>query len=60
MYSTKEEIAFAKQLDQFESAMEEDLNQRAEEVSQKWDFDFAKEQPSLSKNLSWEPIQTVE
>jgi len=35
-----DEIAFAKQLNCFEAAMETDLNQRNSDVGKKWDFNF--------------------
>ena len=36
-----DEVAFTKQLNTFEAAMQSDLNRRTDEVGAKWDFNFA-------------------
>ena len=36
----KDDIAFEKQLNSFEAAMQNDLNHRNTEVAKKWEFDF--------------------
>jgi len=49
-----DEIAFAKQLNEFEASIDKDLKTRSSEVAKKWEFDFSLETPALCKNLSWE------
>ena len=44
-YTSKDDIVFQKQLNEFEAAMQDDLNQRCEDAGQKWDFDFTTEKP---------------
>ena len=39
------EIEFTEQLNDFEAAMEDDLNQRCHEFSTKWEFDLDKQLP---------------
>ena len=53
----KNEIAFAKQLNHFEAAMSNDLNQRSSDVAKKWEFDFSMDQPQMGKSMSWEPVK---
>jgi len=55
----QDEIAFAKQLNDFEAAIAKDLNQRSSEVAKKWEFDFSMELPTLSKNLSWDQVSNA-
>ena len=40
MMQGKDDIAFEKQLNSFEAAMQNDLNHRNTEVAKKWEFDF--------------------
>ncbi len=56
----KDEIAFQKQLNEFEASIQSDLDSRTSELSKKWEFDFANEAPELSKKMSWEPAQTAQ
>ena len=39
------EIEFTEQLNDFEAAMEDDLNQRCHDFSAKWEFDLDKQLP---------------
>lgn len=55
-----DEIAFAKQLNCFEAAMETDLNQRNSDVGKKWEFNFETEQPALQKTFSWDEVRAVD
>ena len=43
MPSKQDEIAFTKMLNNFEAAIENDLNHRSSEVAKKWEFDFSME-----------------
>ena len=65
----QDEIAFQKQLNDFEAAMQSDLDQRSNEIGKKWEFDFSLEQPLTSANsdtsmnkmmgmMTWEPVKT--
>ena len=68
----QDEIAFQKQLNDFEAAMQSDLDKRSSEVGKKWEFDFSLEQPILASAASadntdtsmnkmmmkWEPVKT--
>ena len=62
----QDEIAFAKQLNDFEASMQKDLNQRSSEIAKKWEFDFSLEKPLESatndaasmKKMQWEPVHT--
>ena len=56
MTSKQDEIAFSKMLNNFEAAIETDLNHRNSEAAKKWEFDFSMEQPMISKNLSWQSV----
>ena len=73
MMHKQDEIAFQKQLNDFEAAMQSDLDKRSSEVGKKWEFDFSLEQPILASNASadntdtsmnkmmmmkWEPVKT--
>lgn len=57
----QDEIAFAKQLNDFDISMQNDLNHRSSEVAKKWQFDFSMEQPlqkpALNNMMSWEPLE---
>ena len=56
------EIEFTEQLNDFEAAMEDDLNQRCHDFSAKWEFDLDKrlpldsDMPTFQKAMSWEPV----
>ena len=60
----QDEIAFAKQLNDFEASMQKDLNQRSSEIAKKWEFDFSLEKPLESatndaasmKKMQWSPF----
>lgn len=58
-----DEVAFTKQLNTFEAAMQSDLNKRTDEVGAKWDFNFAEGKPSEAKSgalsMNWEPISPL-
>ena len=58
MYQKHDEVAFSKQLNVFEEAMETDLTNRTSEVAKRWEFDFSMEQPAeeSGKTMSWEPV----
>ena len=59
MSQTKfDEVAFNKQLNVFEAAMQDDLDERANQAALKWEFNFATHQPTHQKTFSWEPVQT--
>ena len=60
MMNSKDEIAFAKQLNDFEASMQSDLQSRTSELSKRWEFDFESEAPTLSKKMSWEPVDGTE
>ena len=55
-----DEVAFNKQLNTFEAAMQEDLNSRVSDTSSKWNFNFSEGRPSEAKSgapsMNWEPI----
>ena len=64
----QDEIAFQKQLNDFEAAMQSDLNKRSSEIGKKWEFDLSLEQPlesaantetSMNK-MTWEPVKTLD
>ena len=59
MMNSKDDIAFAKQLNDFEASMQSDLQERTSELTKKWEFDFASDQPTLSKKMSWEPVESA-
>ena len=59
MMNSKDEIAFAKQLNDFEASMQSDLQSRTSELSKRWEFDFESEAPTLSKKMSWEPVESA-
>ena len=40
MMNSKDDIAFEKQLNAFETSMQSDLESRNSELSKKWEFDF--------------------
>ena len=56
MMIKQDEIAFAKQINDFEAAVVKDLNHRSSEVAKKWEFDFSVELPTFSKKLSWDQV----
>mgnify|MGYP000850233360 FL=1 len=59
MSQTKfDEVAFNKQLNVFEAAMQDDLDERANQAALKWEFNFATQQPTHQKTFSCEPVQT--
>ena len=60
------EIEFTEQLNDFQAAMEDDLNQRCNDFSAKWEFDLDKKRPADSSKptfqraMSWEPVEDVD
>jgi hypothetical protein len=55
-----DEVAFTKQLNNFEAAMQNDLNSQVSDTSSRWNFNFSHGKPAEeSKELqamTWEPI----
>ena len=58
-----DEVAFNKQLNSFEAAMQSDLDKRTSDTSSKWNFNFSEGKPSEpssgAPSMQWEPISPL-
>ena len=59
-----DEVAFSKQLNSFEAAMQSDLDKRTSDTSSKWSFNFSEGKPISEPNsgapsMEWEPISPL-